>query len=291
MIQSMTGFGRAVAELPGKNVVVEVKSLNSKQLDLNSRVASIYRDKDLEIRNYISSQLVRGKIDVLVYLEAKEGVTERTLQESLVKTYYEKISNLANELHAENFSPMDAVMRLPDVWSTDNQQLADESEWKSVMAAVVEATKRIATYRANEGEALDRDLRANIQTIKDLLASIETYEKARVPSIRERIEQSLREFIDSDKIDKNRLEQEMIFYLEKLDINEEKVRLAQHCKYFLDTMDSDEFAGKKLNFIAQEMGREINTMGSKSNDADMQRIVVHMKDNLEKIKEQVLNVL
>ncbi len=291
MIQSMTGFGRAVAELPGKNVVVEVKSLNSKQLDLNSRVASIYRDKDLEIRNYISSQLVRGKIDVLVYLEAKEGVMERTLQESLVKTYYEKISNLANELHAENFSPMDAVMRLPDVWSTDNQQLADESEWKSVMAAVVEATKRIATYRANEGEALDRDLRANIQTIKDLLASIETYEKARVPSIRERIEQSLREFIDSDKIDKNRLEQEMIFYLEKLDINEEKVRLAQHCKYFLDTMDSDEFAGKKLNFIAQEMGREINTMGSKSNDADMQRIVVQMKDNLEKIKEQVLNVL
>ncbi|MBP5723790.1 MAG: YicC family protein [Bacteroidales bacterium] len=291
MIQSMTGFGRAVAELPGKNVVVEVKSLNSKQLDLNSRVASIYRDKDLEIRNYISSQLVRGKIDVLVYLEAKEGVTERILQESLVKTYYEKISNLANELRAENFSPMDAVMRLPEVWSTDNQQLADESEWKSVMAAVVDATKRIATYRANEGEALDRDLRANIQTIKDLLASIETYEKARVPSIRERIEQSLREFIDSDKIDKNRLEQEMIFYLEKLDINEEKVRLAQHCKYFLDTMDSDEFAGKKLNFIAQEMGREINTMGSKSNDADMQRIVVQMKDNLEKIKEQVLNVL
>ncbi|MBR4690350.1 MAG: YicC family protein [Bacteroidales bacterium] len=291
MIQSMTGFGRAVAELPGKNVVVEVKSLNSKQLDLNTRVASIYRDKDLDIRNYISSQLVRGKIDVLVYLEAKEGVTERTLQESLVKTYYEKISNLAKELRAENFSPMDAVMRLPDVWSTDNQQLADESEWKLVMAAVVEATKRITTYRANEGEALDRDLRANIQTIKDLLASIETYEKARVPSIRERIEQSLREFIDSDKIDKNRLEQEMIFYLEKLDINEEKVRLAQHCKYFLDTMDSDEFAGKKLNFIAQEMGREINTMGSKSNDADMQRIVVQMKDNLEKIKEQVLNVL
>ena len=291
MIQSMTGFGRAVAELPEKNVVVEVKSLNSKQLDLNTRVASIYRDKDLEIRNYISSQLVRGKIDVLVYFEAKEGVTERTLQESLVKTYYEKISNLAKELHAENFSPMDAVMRLPDVWATDKQQLADESEWKSVMAAVVEATKRITTYRATEGEALDKDLRANIQTIKDLLASIETYEKARVPSIRERIEQSLREFIDSDKIDKNRLEQEMIFYLEKLDINEEKVRLAQHCKYFLDTMDSDEFAGKKLNFIAQEMGREINTMGSKSNDADMQRIVVQMKDNLEKIKEQVLNVL
>ncbi|MBR5433164.1 MAG: YicC family protein [Bacteroidales bacterium] len=291
MIQSMTGFGRALAKLPEKNVVVEVKSLNSKQLDLNSRVVSIYRDRDLEIRNYISSQLVRGKIDVLVYVEAKEGAAERTLQESLVKNYYEKISKLAAELHADNFSPMDAVMRLPEIWSTDNQQLADEEEWKTVMAAVVEATNRITTYRVQEGEALDKDLRANIQTIMDLLASIETYEKARVPNIRKRIEQSLNEFIESEKIDKNRLEQEMIFYLEKLDINEEKVRLAQHCKYFIDTMDSEEFAGKKLNFIAQEMGREINTMGSKSNDADMQRIVVQMKDNLEKIKEQVLNVL
>lgn len=291
MIQSMTGFGRAVAELPEKNVVVEVKSLNSKQLDLNTRIVSMYRDKDLEIRNYISSKLVRGKVDVVVYIEAKEGVTERVLQDSLVKAYYEKINNLATELHAENFSPMDAVMRLPEVWSTDNQQLADESEWNAVMKAVEDSTEHIIKYRKQEGEALDRDLHGNIQTISNLLASIEPYEKARVPSIRARIEEALREFMESDKIDKNRLEQEMIFYLEKLDINEEKVRLAQHCKYFLETMENEEFAGKKLNFIAQEMGREINTMGSKSNDADMQRIVVQMKDNLEKIKEQVLNVL
>ena len=291
MIQSMTGYGRAVAKLPEKNVIVEVKSLNSKQMDVNTRVASIYRDKDLEIRNYLSSQLVRGKVDFSVYIETKEGVGERVLQESVVKAYYKKIESLAQELHAENFSPLDAVLKLPDVWSVDTQSLASEAEWNEVYKAIEEATTNIVTYRRHEGEALDKDLRGNIATILNLLASIEEFEKNRVVKIREKIETSLVEFIESDKIDKNRLEQEMIFYLEKLDINEEKVRLAQHCKYFFDTMDNEEFAGKKLNFIAQEMGREINTMGSKSNDADMQRIVVQMKDNLEKIKEQVLNVL
>ena len=291
MIQSMTGYGRAVAKLPEKNVIVEVKSLNSKQMDVNTRVASLYRDKDLEIRNYLSSQLVRGKVDFSVYIETKEGVGERVLQESVVKSYYKKIELLAKELHAENFSTLDAVLKLPDVWSVDTQSLASESEWNEVYKAIEEATTNIVTYRRHEGEALDKDLRGNIATILNLLASIEEFEKNRVVKIREKIETSLAEFIESDKIDKNRLEQEMIFYLEKLDINEEKVRLAQHCKYFLDTMDNEEFAGKKLNFIAQEMGREINTMGSKSNDADMQRIVVQMKDNLEKIKEQVLNVL
>ena len=291
MIQSMTGYGRAVAKLPEKNVIVEVKSLNSKQMDVNTRVASIYRDKDLEIRNYLSSQLVRGKVDFSVYIETKEGVGERVLQDSVVKAYYKKIESLAQELHAENFSPLDAVLKLPDVWSVDTQSLASESEWNEVYKAIVEATTNIVTYRRHEGEALDKDLRGNIATILNLLASIEEFEKNRVVKIREKIETSLAEFIESEKIDKNRLEQEMIFYLEKLDINEEKVRLAQHCKYFLDTMTNEEFAGKKLNFIAQEMGREINTMGSKSNDADMQRIVVQMKDNLEKIKEQVLNVL
>lgn len=291
MVQSMTGFGRAVAEFPEKNVIVEIKSLNSKQLDLNSRVASVYRDKDLEIRNYVSSKLVRGKVDVFVYTETKEGSGERTLQVSLVKSYYEKINKVATELHIENYSPMDTILRLPDVWTVDNQSLADDSEWNRVKRAIEVATENIMQYRAKEGDALDSDLRNNIKNISELLSNIEQYEKARVPKIRERIETSLREFLESDKIDKNRLEQEMIFYLEKLDINEEKVRLAQHCKYFIDTMDSEQFAGKKLNFIAQEMGREINTMGSKSNDADMQRIVVQMKDNLEKIKEQVLNVL
>lgn len=291
MLQSMTGYGRAVAQLPGKNVIIEIKSLNSKQLDLNSRVASIYRDKDLEIRNYVSQQLVRGKVDVVVYIEQKEGSGERTLQSDLVKSYYKKIATVAQELGAENFSAMDAVLKLPDVWTVENQILADDSEWNTVYAAVADATEKIVAYRQQEGVALDADLRGNIQTIKTLLASIEQFETQRVPKIRERIESALHEFIESDKIDKNRLEQEMIFYLEKLDINEEKVRLSQHCKYFLDTMDNEMYAGKKLNFIAQEMGREINTMGSKSNDADMQRIVVQMKDNLEKIKEQVLNVL
>lgn len=291
MIQSMTGYGRAVAELPEKNVIVEIKSLNSKQLDLNSRIPFIYRDKDLELRNYVSSQLVRGKIDIVITIEAKEGVSERKLQKSLVRSYYSEIDAIAKELGAENFSTMDAVLRLPDVWLVENQSIAADEEWQFVMKAVVDATNNIVTYRKHEGEALDKDLRGNIATITSLLASIEPYANARVDKIREKIEDALQELVASDKIDKNRLEQEMIFYLEKLDINEEKVRLAQHCKYFIDTMDNEPYAGKKLNFIAQEMGREINTTGSKSNDADMQRIVVQMKDNLEKIKEQVLNVL
>lgn len=291
MIQSMTGYGRAIAELPQKNVIVEVKSLNSKQLDLNSKIPSIYRDKDLEIRNYVSSFLVRGKVDITISIENKEGAGERKIQKKLAKAYFEEIDSLAKELGAENFSTMDAVLRLPDIWSTENTPFASEDEWTQVMDAVKKATENIVAYRKHEGIALDKDLRGNIATIKELLASIEPFEKTRVEKIREKIESALNEFIESDKIDKNRLEQEMIFYVEKLDINEEKVRLTQHCKYFLDTMENEEYAGKKLNFIAQEMGREINTTGSKSNDADMQRIVVQMKDNLEKIKEQVLNVL
>ena len=291
MIQSMTGYGRFVAELPEKNVVIEIKSLNSKQLDLNSRIASVYRDRELEIRNYISSQLVRGKIDVIVTSESKDGVGERKIQDGLVKSYFEKFNQLAQELGVSNVPALELALKMPDVWASDNQSLASDEEWSKVKQTLEKATSNIVMYRRHEGEALDKDLRRNIQTISDLLASIEPFEKARVGKIREKIEAALQEFIESDKIDKNRLEQEMIFYLEKLDINEEKVRLAQHCKYFIDTMDNEEYAGKKLNFIAQEMGREINTMGSKSNDADMQRIVVQMKDNLEKIKEQVLNVL
>lgn len=291
MIQSMTGYGRFVAELPEKNVVIEIKSLNSKQLDLNSRIASVYRDKELEIRNYISSQLVRGKVDVIVTSESKDGVGERKIQDGLVKSYFEKFNQLAQELGVSNVPALELALKMPDVWASDNQSLASDEEWNKVKQTLEKATSNIVMYRRHEGEALDKDLRRNIQTISDLLASIEPFEKARVGKIREKIEAALQEFIESDKIDKNRLEQEMIFYLEKLDINEEKVRLAQHCKYFIDTMDNEEYAGKKLNFIAQEMGREINTMGSKSNDADMQRIVVQMKDNLEKIKEQVLNVL
>ena len=284
MIQSMTGYGRFVAELPEKNVVIEIKSLNSKQLDLNSRIASVYRDKELEIRNYISSQLVRGKVDVIVTSESKDGVGERKIQDGLVKSYFEKFNQLAQELGVSNVPALELALKMPDVWASDNQSLASDEEWDKVKQTLEKATSNIVMYRRHEGEALDKDLRRNIQTISDLLASIEPFEKARVGKIREKIEAALQEFIESDKIDKNRLEQEMIFYLEKLDINEEKVRLAQHCKYFIDTMDNEEYAGKKLNFIAQEMGREINTMGSKSNDADMQRIVVQMKDNLEKIK-------
>lgn len=291
MLQSMTGYGRAVAELQDKNVIVEIKSLNSKQLDLSSRIPAVYRDKELEIRNYVASFLVRGKIDIIISIETKETAGERILHTDLVTSYYHKIKDVADSLQVTDFSPLDAVLRLPDVWTNDSPQFATAEEWNIVMNAVREATANIVTYRKQEGQSLDRDLRENITTILELLASIEPFEKQRVVSIRERIESALDELIASDKIDKNRLEQEMIYYLEKLDINEEKVRLKQHCTYFFETMDGDDYAGKKLGFIAQEMGREINTTGSKSNDADMQKIVVQMKDNLEKIKEQVLNVL
>lgn len=291
MLQSMTGYGRAVAELQDKNVIVEIKSLNSKQLDLSSRIPAVYRDKELEIRNYVASFLVRGKIDIIISIETKETAGERILHTDLVTSYYHKIKDVADSLQVTDFSPLDAVLRLPDVWTNDSPQFATAEEWNIVMNAVREATANIVTYRKQEGQSLDRDLRGNITTILELLASIEPFEKQRVVSIRERIEAALDELIASDKIDKNRLEQEMIYYLEKLDINEEKVRLKQHCTYFFETMDGDDYAGKKLGFIAQEMGREINTTGSKSNDADMQKIVVQMKDNLEKIKEQVLNVL
>lgn len=291
MIQSMTGYGRSVVELPGKNVIVEIKSLNSKQLDINSRIIPRYRDKELDVRSYVSSQLIRGKVDIAISLEAKEDASERKIHTALAKAYFKEISALASELEVTNFSVLDAVLRLPDVWSSDVQTIVSDEEWEKVMEGVVSATKNMIAYRFHEGEALNKDLCLQISTIKDLMASIEPFETTRVEKIREKITTAIEEFIASDKIDKNRLEQEMIFYLEKLDINEEKVRLTQHCQYFIDTMKEDPYAGKKLNFIAQEMGREINTMGSKSNDADMQRMVVQMKDCLEKIKEQVLNVL
>ena len=291
MIQSMTGYGRSVVELPGKNVIVEIKSLNSKQLDINSRIIPRYRDKELDVRSYVSSQLIRGKVDIAISLEAKEDASERKIHTALAKAYFKEISALASELEVTNFSVLDAVLRLPDVWSSDVQTIVSDEEWEKVMEGVVSATKNMIAYRFHEGEALNKDLCLQISAIKDLMASIEPFETTRVEKIREKITTALEEFIASDKIDKNRLEQEMIFYLEKLDINEEKVRLTQHCQYFIDTMKEDPYAGKKLNFIAQEMGREINTMGSKSNDADMQRMVVQMKDCLEKIKEQVLNVL
>ena len=289
MIHSMTGYGKAIAEFSDKNVIIELKSLNSKQLDLNTRISYVYREKELEIRNIISEKLVRGKIDVIIYVDYKEGISEKTINKQLVVSYCKQIIEISKELGVSSDSALEIAMRMPDVLSTETATVLQEDEWNTIKQAIFEACENITVFRKQEGDALAKDLQQNIVAIETLLQSILPYENLRIERLKERIQASLEEIISVDKIDKNRFEQELIFYIEKFDINEEKVRLQQHCNFFVTTMKEPN-AGKKLSFIAQEMGREINTLGSKSNDADMQKIVVEMKDYLERIKEQVLNI-
>lgn len=291
MIHSMTGFGKAIAECGDKNIVVEIKSLNSKTLDINTRVAYIYREKDLEIRGIVAEKLQRGKIDVSIYCESKETNGVRVINETLVKSCYQQMQKLAAEMNipAPAQSIFDAVIRLPEVFSAEaGGELSDE-ESTILTQVLLQAIEKITTFRATEGAALAADAQHNIEHIETLVSHVELFENQRIERIRERMTQALNEGIVSDNIDKNRLEQELIFYIEKLDVSEEKVRLLQHCDYFKQTMNEAN-CGKKLGFITQEMGREINTLGSKSNDAEMQRVVVEMKDYLERIKEQVLNI-
>jgi uncharacterized protein (TIGR00255 family) len=292
MILSMTGYGKTIVELPDKKVNIEIKSLNSKAMDLSTRVASLYREKEMEIRNYIAQQVERGKVDFALWIEKKDAADVMVpINQSTMAAYYKRLSEIVEETGIP--APQDwfaTLLRMPDVMSTKDEavELAEE-EWNAVFEGVKEAVRHLLDFRQQEGEALDRKFRANISRIGDLLASVEPYEKERVPKIKERILDALSKLpVDYDK---NRMEQELIYYIEKLDINEEKQRLSNHLAYFISTMEGKYGQGKKLGFIAQEMGREINTLGSKSNQAEMQRIVVQMKDELEQIKEQVLNVM
>lgn len=292
MILSMTGYGKTIVELPDKKVNIEIKSLNSKAMDLSTRVASLYREKEMEIRNYIAQQVERGKVDFALWIEKKDAADVMVpINQSTMAAYYKRLSEIVEETGIP--APQDwfaTLLRMPDVMSTKDEavELAEE-EWNTVFEGVKEAVRHLLDFRQQEGEALDRKFRANISCIGDLLASVEPYEKERVPKIKERILDALSKLpVDYDK---NRMEQELIYYIEKLDINEEKQRLSNHLAYFISTMEGKYGQGKKLGFIAQEMGREINTLGSKSNQAEMQRIVVQMKDELEQIKEQVLNVM
>lgn len=292
MILSMTGYGKTIVELPDKKVNIEIKSLNSKAMDLSTRVASLYREKEMEIRNYIAQQVERGKVDFALWIEKKDAADVMVpINQSTMAAYYKRLSEIVEETDIP--APQDwfaTLLRMPDVMSTKDEavELAEE-EWNAVFEGVKEAVRHLLDFRQQEGEALDRKFRANISRIGDLLASVEPYEKERVPKIKERILDALSKLpVDYDK---NRMEQELIYYIEKLDINEEKQRLSNHLAYFISTMEGKYGQGKKLGFIAQEMGREINTLGSKSNQAEMQRIVVQMKDELEQIKEQVLNVM
>ena len=290
MILSMTGFGKAVAEFPTKRVTIEVKSLNSKQLDLSTRIPGLYREKEMEIRNELSQLIERGKVDFSIYIEnlGKESTTQ--INASVVDSYIKQISNIAENsgvaLPADWFS---VVLRLPEALKTEIQEL-DEEEWKGVHTAIVSAVKQLVEFRKQEGAGLQTLLAQKIDAISSLLKEVDNYEGERIERVKTRLAEGLAKLENVD-YDRNRFEQELIFYIEKLDVNEEKHRLAHHLKYFLETMEHAHGQGKKLGFISQEIGREINTLGSKSNHAEMQKIVVRMKDELEQIKEQVLNVL
>ena len=293
MIQSMTGYGKATAELPDKKINVEIKSLNSKAMDLSTRIAPAYREKEIEIRNEISKVLERGKADFSLWIEKKEGADAAPINKDVLKSYYSQLDSISRELGKFCPAPEDwlqLLLRMPDVMTKTEIQELTEEEWSMVHATILEAISHLVDFRKQEGAALEKKFREKIANINSLLEQITPYEKERVEKVKERITDALEKTLSVD-YDKNRLEQELIYYIEKLDVNEEKQRLSNHLKYFISTMESGSGQGKKLGFIAQEMGREINTLGSKSNHAEMQKIVVQMKDELEQIKEQVLNVM
>lgn len=292
-MQSMTGFGKAVSEFSNKKVVIEVKSLNSKQLDLYTKINYFYRSKELEIRNLVQQELGRGKVELSLVVDQ---VSEATAGVQINKVAFNNYVNQIKEISEESgvALPNDwftVVMRMPEVLKAEqNEELSDE-EWEQTLSAIKEALKALNEFRSQEGEGLKKFFIERIDTIRGYLAEVPNYEKARIDKIKARLEENLAALEDKVSLDSGRLEQEMIFYIEKLDISEEKQRLAKHLDYFIETMEKEPACGKKLGFIAQEMGREINTLGSKSNCSELQVLVVNMKDELEKIKEQVLNVL
>ena len=291
MILSMTGYGKSVAAYNGKKINVEIKSLNSKSLDLSTRIAPLYREKEMEIRQTIQQRLLRGKVDFAIWIEKDAADDATVINAALAENYCQQIKAIAKRCGIPE--PEDwflTLMRMPDVTAKTEIETLDDEEWAVARAAVDEAIDKLVDFRTQEGAALEKKFGEKVDNIERLLQSIEPYEKSRVEKIRARIVEGLKAIPDVE-YDKNRLEQELIYYIEKLDISEEKQRLANHLKYFRETMQEGHGQGKKLGFIAQEMGREINTTGSKSNNAEMQNIVVKMKDELEQIKEQVLNAL
>lgn len=290
MIRSMTGFGKVTAELASKKVTVEIKALNSKQLDLSARIPSVYRDKEMELRNQLLQTLERGKIEFSIFIEYAGREVPTQINSAVIEKYYLQIKevseNLGIDLPGDWFQ---ILLRLPDVIRTEVTKV-DESEWALILTAVGEAIKQLEEFRTQEGRMLEKLFEEKINNITQLLIEVEKYEGERIEKVKTRIQENL-EKISGFEFDNNRFEQEMIYYIEKLDVNEEKSRLDNHLKYFIKTMNKEKSAGKKLGFIAQEIGREINTLGSKSNHAEMQQVVVRMKDELEQIKEQILNVL
>lgn len=292
MVKSMTGFGKTTVETGNKKIVIEIKSLNSKQLDLNLRIPNLYKEKEMEIRNMIKEQLERGKVDMCIYFDNSEVDKDVQINQSVVMQYFNKMMELASQLGVvpDKNELLQTVMRFPDTLQVKSEEL-NEEEWEQLKAGIEKALEEINAFRIQEGRALIKDINYRIELIQQLAAKVPQFEVKRVEVIRQKLQERMNEWTDVKNVDQNRLEQEIIYYLEKLDITEEKVRLANHCKYFLETVEKEDAPGRKIGFIAQEIGREINTMGSKANDHDIQKLVVNMKDELEKIKEQSLNVL
>lgn len=286
MILSMTGFGKASKQLPTKKITVEIKSLNSKGLDLNVRMPSVYREMELGLRNDISQKLERGKVDFSLYIEATDEETSSKVNAPIVKGYINQMKAILP--NADETELMKMAVRMPDALKTERDEI-DENEWKQILEVIQEALANIVTFRKDEGLSLEKEFQLRIGNIRNFMEQALLLDPERVTNIKERLQTAIDEL--KVNVDENRFEQELIYYLEKLDITEEKVRLTNHLDYFLQTLEGKEANGRKLGFITQEMGREINTMGSKSNHAEMQKLVVQMKDELEKIKEQVLNVL
>lgn len=285
MIQSMTGYGKEIIQLPSKTITIEIKSLNSKGLDLNLRIPQSYREKEMEIRDLIAKSLERGKIDFSIYVEASAEATSTQINEGVVKQYIEQ---LAKVVDGDRTELLKMAVRMPDALKTEMEEI-DEDEYEVILNGLDKALVAINQFRTDEGRALEKDFVKRVHNISTLLDAVIEADAERIPSVRERLRKAVSEL--EERVDENRFEQELIYYLEKYDITEEKVRLRNHLSYFQETLNSNDSNGKKLGFITQEIGREINTIGSKSNDAAMQQLVVQMKDELEKIKEQTLNVL
>ncbi|WP_026009963.1 YicC/YloC family endoribonuclease [Algibacter luteus] len=285
MIYSMTGYGKSVLQLPTKKITIELKSLNSKNLDLNARMPSIYREKELAIRKILADKLVRGKIDFSIYVEATAEDTSSQINTPAVKQYIEQLRQVVD---GDDMDLLKMAVRFPDALNTVREEI-DETEWKAIQSEINNAIDELNSYRLNEGKVLEQDFNNRIVAIDEILEKVIAMDPERVEGVRERLLKGVDEL--REKYDENRFEQELVYYIEKFDITEEKVRLKNHLNYFTESINSEDSNGKKLGFISQEIGREINTIGSKSNYAPMQQLVVQMKDELEKIKEQLLNVL
>lgn len=292
MIKSMTGFGKTTVEVNNKKIIIEIKSLNSKQFDMNLRMPPLYREKEMEVRALVKEQLDRGKIDMIIYFDNAETGKNGSINRPVVIEYFHQLVEIAGQLGIEpdKNGLLQTVMRFPDTLQVKNEEL-EEEEWQALCDGINQALTAINNFRLQEGQALAKDIRHRVLLIQELASQVPPFEQQRIVSIRQRLQEKINEWTDITNIDQNRLEQEIVYYLEKLDITEEKVRLANHCKYFLETIEKEDAPGRKIGFIAQEMGREINTLGSKANDHDIQKLVVLMKDELEKIKEQSLNIL